>query len=115
MIGAWATKYVPDPAPEPADESVDVLVRETGQGTYQNAIAVGRHRLTADEPIAAGGFDSGPTPYDFLAIALGGVHGDDAADLRQPQEADVGPRVRHRAARQGPGLGWRCGGLRALL
>jgi uncharacterized OsmC-like protein len=71
VIGAWASKYVPDPAPEPADESVDVLVRETGQGAYQNAIAVGRHRLTADEPIAAGGLDSGPTPYDFLAIALG--------------------------------------------
>jgi putative redox protein len=71
VIGAWASKYVPDPAPEVADESVGVLVRETGQGTYQNAIVVGRHRLIADEPIAVGGLDSGPTPYDYLAIALG--------------------------------------------
>ena len=71
VIDAWASKYVPDPAPEVADESVGVLVRETGQGTYQNAIVVGRYRLIADEPIAVGGLDSGPTPYDYLAIALG--------------------------------------------
>lgn len=71
VIDAWASKYVPDPAPEVADETVGVLVRETGQGTYQNAIVVGRHRLIADEPMAVGGLDSGPTPYDYLAIALG--------------------------------------------
>jgi putative redox protein len=71
VIGAWASKYVPDTPLEPADETVGVLVRETGQGTYQNAIVAGRHRLIADEPVAAGGLDSGPTPYDYLAIALG--------------------------------------------
>jgi uncharacterized OsmC-like protein/fermentation-respiration switch protein FrsA (DUF1100 family) len=71
VIGAWASKYVPDAPFEPADETVGVLVRETGQGTYQNAIVAGRHRLIADEPVAAGGLDSGPTPYDYLAIALG--------------------------------------------
>lgn len=70
VIGAWASKYVPDTPFEPVDETVGVLVHETGQGTYQNAIAVGRHRLIADEPVAAGGLDSGPTPYDYLAIAL---------------------------------------------
>jgi putative redox protein len=71
VISAWASKYVPDAAPELVDEPVGILVRETGQGTYQNAIVVGRHRLIADEPIAVGGLDSGPTPYDYLAIALG--------------------------------------------
>jgi putative redox protein len=71
VIGAWASKYVPERAPEQADEAIGVLVRETGQGTYQNAIVVGRHRLTADEPTAVGGLDSGPTPYDYLAVALG--------------------------------------------
>ena len=71
VISAWASKYVPDTAPKPVDEPVGVLVRETGQGTYQNAIVVGRHRLTADEPTTVGGLDSGPTPYDYLAMALG--------------------------------------------
>lgn len=35
-------------------------------------IEAGGHKLIADEPVAAGGTDLGPTPYDFLAAALGG-------------------------------------------
>ena len=34
-------------------------------------IVVGRHRLTADEPVAAGGTDRGAGPYDLLLAALG--------------------------------------------
>jgi putative redox protein len=71
VIAAWASKYVPDAPSAPLDEHVGVLVRETGQGKYQNAVLAGRHRLVADEPIDAGGLDSGPSPYDYLAIALG--------------------------------------------
>lgn len=70
VIAAWASKYIPEAA-SAEDEFRDVLVRETGQGNYQNTVAVGRHRLIADEPTAAGGLDSGPSPYDYLSIALG--------------------------------------------
>ena len=48
-----------------------VTVSETGTGKFQQRVAVGPHLLTADEPEAHGGLNSGPTPYDFLSIALG--------------------------------------------
>ncbi len=38
---------------------------------FAQEIAVGRHRLAGDEPIAVGGTDTGPSPYDFLLAALG--------------------------------------------
>ena len=47
-----------------------VVVRGGALGFAQE-IQVGRHRLQADEPLAAGGTDTGPTPYDFLLAALG--------------------------------------------
>ena len=48
-----------------------VVVRETGQGRFQQEIVAGKHRLTADEPVKVGGLDSGPGPYELLLAALG--------------------------------------------
>ncbi len=48
----------------------EVTVRGYAAGFAQE-IAVGRHRLASDEPVAAGGTNSGPTPYDLLLAALG--------------------------------------------
>src|SRR5213079_2177094 len=48
-----------------------VIVRETRAGKFQQEIAIGPHRLLADEPTSVGGDDSGPSPYDLLAAALG--------------------------------------------
>ncbi len=47
-----------------------VIVRGGGAGFAQE-IVTGRHRLTADEPEAAGGTDTGPSPYELLLAALG--------------------------------------------
>ena len=47
-----------------------VVVRGGAQGFVQEIIA-GRHHLVADEPVAAGGTDRGPGPYDLLMSALG--------------------------------------------
>jgi putative redox protein len=45
------------------------MVRGDGAGIGQEVI-VGPHRLTADEPDPVG-TDTGPSPYNFLAAALG--------------------------------------------
>jgi uncharacterized OsmC-like protein len=47
-----------------------VIVRATGTGYAQDIIA-GPHHLNSDEPVASGGTDSGPTPYDLILSALG--------------------------------------------
>jgi uncharacterized OsmC-like protein/alpha-beta hydrolase superfamily lysophospholipase len=69
VIAAWASRFLPEASSELAQDGV--VVSETAAGNFQNAVIAGRHRLLADEPISAGGLDSGPNPYDFLAIALG--------------------------------------------
>jgi putative redox protein len=47
-----------------------VTVRGSGRGFAQE-ISARSHRLLADEPVANGGTDTGPTPYDLLLAALG--------------------------------------------
>ena len=38
---------------------------------YSAQVVTGHHRLTADEPVALGGSDSGPSPYELLLASLG--------------------------------------------
>ena len=40
-------------------------------GPYAQTSAINHHRLTADEPVAAGGEDRGPSPTELLLGALG--------------------------------------------
>jgi uncharacterized OsmC-like protein/alpha/beta superfamily hydrolase len=74
VIAAWATRYVA-PLPELALEVVamprQVVVQETRASKFQQAVSIGPHRMLADEPVAAGGEDTGPGPYDFLLAGLG--------------------------------------------
>lgn len=76
VLAAWTGRYLWPAATVSAEsetgpEDEDVLVEETGQGLFQQSVLMGRHQLLADEPVAAGGLDSGPSPYDLLAAALG--------------------------------------------
>jgi uncharacterized OsmC-like protein/fermentation-respiration switch protein FrsA (DUF1100 family) len=74
VIAAWASRYI-EPAAEQAVVTAEaprnVVVRETRNSKFQQTVSVGPHRLLADEPVAAGGEDSGLGPYDFLLAALG--------------------------------------------
>jgi uncharacterized OsmC-like protein len=48
----------------------EVVVRGNATGFLQEVVS-GKHNLRADEPVSAGGSDVGPSPYDYLLIALG--------------------------------------------
>jgi putative redox protein len=47
-----------------------VTVHGSADGFAQQ-ITAERHELRADEPVSAGGTDTGPNPYDLLLAALG--------------------------------------------
>jgi uncharacterized OsmC-like protein/fermentation-respiration switch protein FrsA (DUF1100 family) len=75
VIAAWATRYIDVTARQQTADLGEVprqvVVRETRNSKFQQTVSVGPHRLIADEPIAAGGEDTGPGPYDFLLAGLG--------------------------------------------
>ena len=52
------------------DKTADVVVRGDAR-SFRQQIVAGKHHLLADEPVSAGGDDSGPDPYDYLLTALG--------------------------------------------
>jgi len=73
VIAAWAERYL-EQTVERSDAQIEtggVLVRETGNGKFQQEILTGPHRFLADEPVKVGGLDSGPGPYDLLLAGLG--------------------------------------------
>lgn len=75
MIAAWTSRYIDTAKPAKAmdlpEEPRKVVVQETRKSKFNQIITVGPHHLVADEPIAAGGEDAGPGPYDFLLAGLG--------------------------------------------
>ncbi|CAN5885425.1 bifunctional alpha/beta hydrolase/OsmC family protein [soil metagenome] len=73
VVAAWAARYVGQPqkvqkAGPPDDNRI---VAETGAGGFRTDILANGHALVADEPIAVGGENLGPSPYDLLVAALG--------------------------------------------
>lgn len=48
---------------------IETVVRSIGG--LQQEIAIGPHRLVADEPPENGGQDAGPSPFGLLTAALG--------------------------------------------
>jgi uncharacterized OsmC-like protein len=54
-----------------SDNKTPHVVVHGGADSFKQEITVGKHALVADEPVSAGGGDSGPDPYDYLLTALG--------------------------------------------
>ena len=77
VIAAWAVRYICSDGTAETGAAVTaqpgtVVVTETGQGKFANAISVGgQHSLLADEPADFGGTNTGPTPYDLVLAGLG--------------------------------------------
>ncbi|MDD9910880.1 MAG: bifunctional alpha/beta hydrolase/OsmC family protein [Ahrensia sp.] len=71
VIAGWAARYIASDEPQAQNSVEQVLVSETGEGKFQQTVLAGKHRLFADEPESYGGLDTGPSPYDFVSIALG--------------------------------------------
>lgn len=74
VAAAWAGKYLgtllADPDKPALSADAQVVVR-TDREHYPTEILANGHSLRADEPISAGGADTGPTPYDLLLAGLG--------------------------------------------
>ena len=47
------------------------VISEGAASGYVQDVRMGTHRMAVDEPVDKGGTDTGPTPYDLLAGALG--------------------------------------------
>jgi len=72
ILASWAAHYLDataDTAPAPVPGKV--VVQETREGKFSQRVVVGHHVIRADEPVAAGGMDTGLSPYDLLLAGLG--------------------------------------------
>jgi len=79
-------------------EAGTVVVSETREGKFTQAIAAGPHAMRADEPESVGGMDSAPAPYDFLLAGLGACTSMTIrmyADLKKLPLERVTVRLRH--------------------
>ena len=73
VLAAWAGKYVDAHREEKGQEQKggEQVVIRTAAGSFQTEVWAAGHHLLSDEPVEVGGTGTGPSPYDYLAAALG--------------------------------------------
>jgi len=71
VLAAWASRYLPEVgAAAGLGGDANETVARTFIDGFHTDVSAGGHPLVADEPIAVGGTNLGPTPYDLLSAAL---------------------------------------------
>lgn len=72
VIAAWASRYLPESSSETNRTEPFALGGATASnaGGWPTALDSRGFRSTSDQPRAKGGTETGPTPYDFLSMAL---------------------------------------------
>ncbi|WP_027075351.1 bifunctional alpha/beta hydrolase/OsmC family protein [Maribacter antarcticus] len=70
LIAAWSQRYVSSSENEDLKTKHQVVASLDASDGFTTAMKVGSHFLTADEPIAFGGNDYGPSPYELVSAGL---------------------------------------------
>ncbi|WP_022835804.1 bifunctional alpha/beta hydrolase/OsmC family protein [Salisaeta longa] len=75
VLSAWGARHIDTSTSDrdgedAASHGTHIVARTPAEG-FRTDVVAGAHRFTADEPESVGGTDTGPTPYDLLAAALG--------------------------------------------
>ena len=70
VIAQWASRYVPRPETTRLHSDHQVVASLDRDDAFTTDMKVGNHYMTADEPLAFGGNDFGPSPYELLSASL---------------------------------------------
>jgi putative redox protein len=70
VIGSWVQRYISLPEPVDIQTEHQVVAGLGDSEGYTTLLKTGRHYLTADEPLSAGGNDFGPSPYELVSAGL---------------------------------------------
>ena len=89
-ITTWASRYLPKEEDKTQKWEGHVKVSETGASKFQNWVQAGPHGFMADEPKKYGGTETGPTPYNLLAAALGACTSMTLRNYASLKELEIG-------------------------